>query len=1072
MQITDELRVLVEAEVAQAIKSMKDFDKAIGDTEKDSKKLSDALSAVEKKALVMSGIMIAAGGASLKFAAENEKLHASLEVLLGSAEKAAMVFEEWKEFGASTPLSVEEIASAGKSLLAFGIEAENVTETLRRLGDISQGIGAGIGDIAEIYGKARVQGRLFAQDINQLQGRGIPVVQALAEVYGVAETEIKNMVSAGHIAFEDLEKAFISLTSNGGQFEGMMEKLSSTTMGKFSTAADNAQQALAAFGEVMLPLTNDILDFASETLESIMNLDDGTKRFILGMGGVIAISGPTIVAIKGISAALKVLSANPYILGITAAIAGVSLLTGFLASQKTEAEKLAEAYAKDHEEAEKLLAVYGDLDGEKTLDKRTTEELIRLYPELSRQVKDYGITVDEARASIDLFNKVRNGTTHNERQRILIEEAHAYEEIGMAIPGLSEKMFEAAKQTKNFDEALRQAAKAESIRQRIQYLSQGVKAGAEVLKAEADYIRGILEEPLNVDAKHWWEGFASAEDQIQAIVDALGSRGNLQKQLNETTDWAKALADKNIAAMISILENFDGSDPRIKSEIDQMQKDLNAIFNGLTIPGPQKTGAGAAAKKSWMVWWEEITQVPQDLFKGAGKDAGLIAGTIFVTGMETALSNTQRVADMIGEKIDISSILKSHNDEIQKTLVELFSIDPGDIDYPFEKIDKSIQQLTKRFQENQAEINTLEIGRFLEDLTQKNRDFGKSEQDLAAARLQNLGATEEQIEAARREMDEYSRKDILESLRKEVEGLTEDKYDLIMATLLSKDATEEEIEAAKDYIQAIQDAKEATKSFEEVFKDHIQNGLKEIFKDLGEQAGETIANIAFDLATISFDGILGGLEAVGQAFAMGDDAAASFKAAMVSMAQEILNALPMLFLQAGLQMIVNGNWPMGLAFIAAAGSSALINGFVQGSINRETEQASPNAHGNAYKETLILPYAKGGTFTNQIITAPTYFRHGGGLGLMGEAGPEAIMPLRRASNGDLGVSVSGAGSASVIVNIINHTGAEVQQEERMGSDGSREVDIVIGRIVETQISSGRYDNAFQSRYDGMKKRGI
>ena len=1072
VQVTDELRVLVEAEVEKAIKNIEKFDKALGSAEKEAESLGSALSEVEKKTLVMSGIMIAAGGAALKFAADNESLEASLEVLLGSAEKAAKVFAEWKEFGASTPLSVEEIAGAGKSLLAFGVDANEVTETLRRLGDVSQGIGSRIGDIAEIYGKARVQGRLFAQDINQFQGRGIPIVSALAKELGVTENAIKDMVAEGKIGFKELETVFKSLTTNGGQFEGMMDKLSSTTMGKFSTATDNAQQALASFGELLLPLANDVLDFASDAFSALENLDNGTKRFILGMGSVVAISGPAIAAIVGINKALTVLGKNPYVLGITAVIAGVSLLTGFLATQKTQAEKLAEAYANDATEADKLLSVYGELDGEKVLDKRTTEELIRLYPELSRQMRDYGLSVDEARHQVNKFNLLRNTTNHADYQRILIEQARAYDEIGMAIPGLSSKMFEAAKETKNFSLALQEAANADIIRRKINDLSSNLKEGSEVLKNDADYIREILEEPLNTGSTNWWEGSATVEDQIQRVMDALSGMGNLKRQLTETTDWAKALADKNINAMIDILKDFDGSDPRIKTEIARLQQQLTTIISGATISSIPRSGAsGAAAKKSWMTWWEEITNVPEDLFAKA-KHPGLQAGTLFVEGLERGLSAGKKVSDILGEKLDLSSVLKTQNDDIQKTLVELFSINPNDIDEPFEAINKSIETLTKQFQENTAQIKDLKMAAYLEELTQKNRDFGKSEEELALARLKNEGATEAQIEAIKKEMDEYSRKDILESLRQEVEGLTQDKYELALASLTAAGATEEEIEQANKYIATLEQAQYQTKSFEEVFTKAMVETLPKVFKDLDDQAAKTIADIAYNLTMVSFDGIINGLEALGEAFAAGDNAAEAFKASMVSMAQDILNILPMLFLQAGLQLIANNNWPMGLAFIAAAGSSALIKGFVSGTINKETEKANLNAHGNAYNETHIMPYAKGGTFTNQIITAPTYFRHGGGLGLMGEAGPEAIIPLKRATNGDLGVSLSGAGSAAVIVNIINNTGADVQHEERTGSDGNREIDIIIGAVVEGHISSGRYDSAFQGRYDGLKKRGL
>jgi phage-related minor tail protein len=192
---------------------------------------------------------------------------------------------------------------------------------------------------------------------------------------------------------------------------------------------------------------------------------------------------------------------------------------------------------------------------------------------------------------------------------------------------------------------------------------------------------------------------------------------------------------------------------------------------------------------------------------------------------------------------------------------------------------------------------------------------------------------------------------------------------------------------------------------------------------------------------------------------------------MDDMAKRILDQLPMMFLQAGLQLIAQGQWPLGLALIAAAGSSAIISGYVDGETQRAREEAGRNAHGGVFGEYghAAREFASGGAFTNQIVNFPTYFAHGGGLGLMGEAGPEAIMPLARLPNGDLGVQTAGGG-ANVVVNIINNSGAEVRQEETEAEGGGRQIDIVIGEMVNRHISSGKADRAM-GRY-GLRAAGV
>jgi phage-related minor tail protein len=185
----------------------------------------------------------------------------------------------------------------------------------------------------------------------------------------------------------------------------------------------------------------------------------------------------------------------------------------------------------------------------------------------------------------------------------------------------------------------------------------------------------------------------------------------------------------------------------------------------------------------------------------------------------------------------------------------------------------------------------------------------------------------------------------------------------------------------------------------------------------------------------------------------------------------------MMFLQAGLQLIFNGQWPLGLGFIAAAGSTAILSGWTEGTISKAKkdaeEVAKKNAKGGAYDEygRAAREYAAGGAFTNAIVNRPTYFRYGGGLGLMGEAGPEAIMPLTRGGDGRLGVSAFGAaaGGQAVYVIIQNYTGEDVRTEESFDSSGNQIQKIIIG-AVKQGIAGGDLDRPMSSRY-GLRARG-
>jgi hypothetical protein len=377
----------------------------------------------------------------------------------------------------------------------------------------------------------------------------------------------------------------------------------------------------------------------------------------------------------------------------------------------------------------------------------------------------------------------------------------------------------------------------------------------------------------------------------------------------------------------------------------------------------------------------------------------------------------------------------------------------------------------------------------VEELQNKIDGLGKSEGELARELAKTNGYTDEQADDIKALTDEYGRKEILTSYREEAAKLGKDQYDLALATLEAKGATAEEIAETKAYIETLREAAAASGSWEEVLASRVSGGLRDIFPELSKQAADAAGEISASLASISFEGALQGLSDVGAAFARGDDAAASFAEAMGRMAQQILDSLPMMFLQAGLQLIAQGQWPLGLGFVAAAGSTALIGGYVKGVAAekeedakeeaeaenarkaKEAKEAYYNARGNVFDQALARAYAKGASFTNQIVTSPTYFRHGGGLGLMGEAGPEAVIPLKRMANGDLGVESGGSGGTSVVVNIINNSGAEVSREEQSDQYGNKQIDVIIGRMIDSHISSGRADKALSSRYD-VKVKGV
>ncbi len=118
-----------------------------------------------------------------------------------------------------------------------------------------------------------------------------------------------------------------------------------------------------------------------------------------------------------------------------------------------------------------------------------------------------------------------------------------------------------------------------------------------------------------------------------------------------------------------------------------------------------------------------------------------------------------------------------------------------------------------------------------------------------------------------------------------------------------------------------------------------------------------------------------------------------------------------------------------------------------------------SARGNVFELGRVAAFETGG-----ILTKPVIFPMASGYGLAGEAGPEAIMPLKRMGNGNLGVETSGT-QANVTVNVINNTSAEVQVQESRTADGGVQLDVLVDEVMASKVTRGKFATALQRAYN-------
>lgn len=376
---------------------------------------------------------------------EFQQLEVAFTTMLGSSEKANVLMAQLTETAAKTPFDLQGVANGARQLLAYGTSAEDVNETLIRLGNIAAGLSQPLGDLVYLYGTTMTQGRLYTQDLNQFTGRGIPMIKELAKEFGVAESEIKGMVEAGMIGFPEVQKVIQNLTNEGGMFFNLMQEQSKTITGQISNIGDSFSMMLNDIGKANEGIINDALSSVSYLIENYETVGK-TMLEIVGTYGAYKAALITITALQKVYSAVlaqsalnqslaaasgitlsnaealaatrtkllqvaqaalnKTLLANPYV-AVAAAVAALGLGIYKLVTYQTEAEKAQERLDAAGKESEKaalseqreLAKLNGELSSlkEGTDEYNTVKEKIvagysKYYDGLEEEINKVGLT--------------------------------------------------------------------------------------------------------------------------------------------------------------------------------------------------------------------------------------------------------------------------------------------------------------------------------------------------------------------------------------------------------------------------------------------------------------------------------------------------------------------------------------------------------------------------------------------------------------------------------------------------------------------------------------------------------
>lgn len=229
---------------------------------KNSKSLGDRLDDAAAASLGFGAAIAGAGAFAVNAASNFEQNAVALETMLGSAEDADRLLRDMTQFAKTTPFELRNLQDTTLKLLAYGSEQETVLDELRMLGDIASGVGMDkLPALTLAYGQVQAATKLTGQEMRQFTEAGVPLIDGLAKHFGIATSEVQDLVSASKVGFEDVKVVLEDLTGVNGKFQDLMQKQSKTTAGQISNLKDEVYLLAAEVGESLLPIVNEFVEF-------------------------------------------------------------------------------------------------------------------------------------------------------------------------------------------------------------------------------------------------------------------------------------------------------------------------------------------------------------------------------------------------------------------------------------------------------------------------------------------------------------------------------------------------------------------------------------------------------------------------------------------------------------------------------------------------------------------------------------------------------------------------------------------------------------------------------------------
>lgn len=490
-----------------------------------------------------------------------QQLEIAFETILGSGSKAKALMNQLVDTAARTPFDLMGVASSAKQLLAYGIAAEDVNDTLVRLGNIASGLSIPLQDIAYLYGTTMTQGRLYAQDLNQFTGRGIPMVKELAKILGVAESQVKTLVSEGKVGFPEVQQVIQNLTNEGGMFFNLMEKQSKSLTGMIANLGDAWDSALNKLGEDNQDVFAAGISGATYLVEHLDDILRIVKAITVAYGSYKAAIVLNTLATKGYTGVA--------ILDNTVRQAKIALLkVEAVATQGVTAATKALWATMKANPVGWIISLLGAALSVLTLFGKKEEEITEDQVGLANATKKAGEEFATQASKVDALQKILNDSNQTYSERI-----KALKELKEIVPGYNAELTQEGEIISNNTKA---------IQDYLTKLEKQIKLKAAQEELEAAYREKRLKEKEIIQKQSAYDtasaqvpdvayGDAGANYQLYMLRQAGKAEKQLKQAQRELTGINKTIEELNQEINTTSL-SLDDSTDTTKTYTEQVQE--------------------------------------------------------------------------------------------------------------------------------------------------------------------------------------------------------------------------------------------------------------------------------------------------------------------------------------------------------------------------------------------------------------------------------------------------------------------------------------------------------------------